>query len=326
MRRRDFIAGLGSAAAWPAAVRAQQRTLPVIGFLDSSAPTEARRRLDVDPFLRGLAETGFVEGQNVAIEYRWANDQTALLPGLVADLVRRQVAVIVTQSTSQAALTAKAATQTIPIVFRTGGDPVSFGLVTNLARPGGNVTGFTTLVAELTGKRLELLREITPAATSIALIFNPTNPFEQTGEMRNAAGRLGLHPLLLPVTDPGEFEAAFATLAKEGAHALLVGADPLFNTNRSQIVSLAARHKLPAMYISRDAVLNGGLIGYGDVIPEVVRAVGVYAGRVLKGEKPGDLPVQQSAKVELAINLKTAKALGLTIPLTLLGRADEVIE
>jgi putative tryptophan/tyrosine transport system substrate-binding protein len=198
--------------------------------------------------------------------------------------------------------------------------------VTSLARPGANITGFTALAIELTGKRLELLRELIPAAKSIALLFNPTNPFSEAVEMRIAAGRLGLRPILVTATHPAEFEAAFAMLVKEGAGGLVVGADPLFNTNRSQIVSLAAGHKVPVMYISRDAVLDGGLIGYGDVIPEQVRTVGVYVGRVLKGEKPSDLPVQQSAKVELAINLKTAKALGVTVPLTLLARADEVIE
>jgi putative ABC transport system substrate-binding protein len=326
MRRREFIAGLGSTVAWSAVVRAQPRSPQVIGFLDSSAPTEPRRRLDVDPFLRGLAETGFVEGRNVTIEYRWANDQPTLLSDLAADLVHRQVAVIVTQSTSQAALTAKAATQTIPIVFRIGADPVGAGLVTNLARPDANVTGFTSLTIQLAAKRLELLRALVPAAKSIALLFNPTNTFNESREMLIAAGQLGLRPILLTVTHPGEFEAAFATLVKERGDALLVGLDPLFNANRGQIISLAARHKLPAMYISRDAVLDGGLISYGDFILEVVRSVGVYTGRILKGEKPADLPVQQSAKVELVVNLKTAKALDLTVPETVLATANEVIE
>lgn len=325
MRRREFIAGLG-AAAWPLMARSQPRILPAIGFLDSSEPTEPRRRLDVDPFLRGLAETGFVEGQNVTIEYRWSSDQPTLLPDLAAELVRRQVAVIVTQSTSPAALAAKAATQTIPVVFRIGADPVGAGLVTNLARPDANVTGFTSLTNQLTAKRLELLRELLPAAKSIALLFNPTNAFNEAREMLIATGQLGLRPIFLTVTHSGEFEAAFAALVKEGGDALVVGLDPLFNTNRGQIVSLAARYKLPAMYISRDAVLDGGLISYGIFIPEVVRAVGIYTGRILKGEKPVDLPVQQSDKVELVVNLRTAKALGLTIPETILATANEVIE
>jgi putative tryptophan/tyrosine transport system substrate-binding protein len=325
MRRRDFLAGLG-AATCPLMARAQPRIPPAIGFLDSSAPTEPRRRLDVDPFLRGLAETGFVEGQNVTIEYRWSSDQPTLLPDLAAELVRRRVAVIVTQSTSPAALAAKAATQTIPVVFRIGADPVGAGLVTNLARPDANVTGFTSLTNQLTAKRLELLRELLPATKSIALLFNPTNAFNEAREMLIATARLGLRPIFLTVAHPGEFEGAFAALVKEGGDALVVGLDPLFNTNRGQIVSLAARYKLPAIYISRDAVLDGGLISYGIFIPEVVRAVGIYTGRILKGEKPADLPVQLSDKVELVVNLRTAKALGRTIPETILATANEVIE
>jgi putative tryptophan/tyrosine transport system substrate-binding protein len=327
VRRREFIAGLGSVAAWPLKARTQQAALPVIGYLNNSTPTEARRRLNLEPFLQGLAETGFVDGRTVTIESRWAEDRPELVPLLVTDLVRLPAAVIVTMSTAPTALAAKMATQTIPVAFLIGADPIKVGLVTSLARPGGNITGFTVFATELTEKRFELLRELVPTITSIALLFNPTNIFGETKEMPLiAAGKLGLRPVVLTATHPDEFEAAFATLIKERAGALVVGTDALFNTNRDKIIALAARHRVPTMYFGREAVLEGGLIAYAPRVPDSARAVGVYAGRLLKGEKPADLPVQQPTKFDLVINLKTAKALGLDMPPSFLALADEVIE
>jgi len=326
MRRREFIAGLGAAAAWSPAARAQQPKMPVIGFLNTSTLTESRRRANIDPFLQGLAQMGFVEGRNVTIEYRSAEDRDDQLAALAVDLVRREVAVIVTMSTTQTARAAQAATKQIPIIFYSGGDPVEFGLVASLGRPGGNITGFTVFATELTAKRIELLHELVPAASSIAWLFNPTNPTRETKEVQNAADVLGLDLLMVGTSHQREFETAFATLVQRRVGALLVGADPLFNTYRDQIIALAARHAIPALYLWREGVADGGLVSFGPSIPDAARQVGVYAGRILKGEKPADLPVQQPSKIELVINLKTAKALGLTIPLPLLGRADEVIE
>jgi putative tryptophan/tyrosine transport system substrate-binding protein len=324
MRRREFIVGLGSVVTWPLAVRAQQ---PVIGFLSSTAPTEARRRFSLDPFLHGLAETGFVEGRNIAIEYRWAEDKPDQLPGLAAELVRRQVALIAAIPNAPAALAAKAATQTIPIVFVIGGDPVDTGIVPNLPRPGGNVTGFTVFTDQLAAKRLELLHELLPNASLIALLMGPSDHI--TGVLKvteDAAHRLGVQLVVLEVTGPDDFAAAFEKITQQRAAALSVGTDPLFLSYRDRIIALAARHAIPTAYFQREAVIEGGLASYGPNVPDAFRRAGVYAGRILKGEKPGDLPVQQPTKFELLVNLKTAKALGLTVPETLLVRADEVID
>ena len=283
MRRREFIAGLGCAAAGPMVAQEQQPAMPVIGYLNNSTPTEARRRLNLEPFLRGLAETGFVDGRTVAIEYRWAEDRPELVPPLLADLVRLPAAVIVTMSSAATALAAKAVTQTIPIAFLIGADPIKVGLVTSLARPGGNITGFTVFTTELTGKRLELLRELVPTITSIALLFNPANVVGESEEMPLlAAGKLGLRPVVLTATHPDEFEAAFAALTRERAGALVVGTDALFNTNRDKIIALAALHRVPTVYFGREAVLEGGLIAYAPRVPNSARAVGVYVGRLLR--------------------------------------------
>jgi putative ABC transport system substrate-binding protein len=327
MRRREFIAGLGGAVAWPVAARAQQSALPVIGFLHNASPETSRERTAA--FHRGLAETGYVEGQNVAIEYRWAQSQSNRLPALAADLVRRKVAVIATPGYTQSALVAKAATQTIPIVFLLGSDPVEIGLVASLNRPGGNLTGVSMLNTEFVGKLLEIMHELVPAATSIALLVNPTNPSYAAVETRDAllaARVLGLRSPVLNASHPSEIEAAFANLVQQRIDALLVGADNFFSSQQDQLVALAARYAIPTIYQFREFTVAGGLMSYGPSNTEAYRLAGVYTGRILKGEKPADLPVQQVTKIELAINLKTAKALGLTFPITLLGRADEVIE
>jgi putative ABC transport system substrate-binding protein len=326
MRRREFIAGLGSAAAWPLAARAQQPAVPVIGFLFSGS-LEARRD-DLAMFLRGLAETGYVEGRNVAIEYRWADNRTDRLPALAADLVRRKVAVIATFLTSSV-IAARAATQDIPIVFLIGADPVQIGLVGSLNRPGGNLTGVVALGGETVAKCLEVLHETVPAATLIAHLINPTNPVFSDAESRGvqaAAHVLGLRLLTLNATTPSEIEAAFESLIQQQAGALLVSADTFFAEQRDQVVALAARDRVPAMYQRREITAAGGLMSYAADVADGWRQVGVYTGRTLKGEKPADLPVQQSVKVELIINMKTAKFLGLTFPLNVLGRADAVIE
>ena len=326
IRRREFIAALGGSAAWPLAARAQQPPMPVIGFLNSSTPTEARRRFNIDPFRRGLAETGFVEGRNVVIEYRWAQDQPDQLPGLAAELVRCQVAVIVTMANEPAVLAAKAATQTIPIVFLMGADPVQFGIVSNLPRPGGNITGFTAFTDELAAKRLELLHELLPSVPLLALLTNPTNITAELKVTEDAARRLGVQLLIVNAAGPDDFAAAFAKISEQRAAALSVSTDPLFTSYRDRIIALAARHAIPTAYYQREAVIEGGLASYGPDIPDVVRNAGVYTGRILKGEKPADLPIQRPTKIEVVINMKTAKALGLTIPLSLRVRADEVIE
>ena len=325
MRRREFIAGVG-AAAWPLAGRAQRLTMPVIGYLN---PESLQSRSDViRAFRQGLAETGFVEGQNVLIEYRHAESQYDRLPTLATELVRHSVAVIVAGPTS-AALAAKAATTRIPIVFEVGGDPVELGLVASLNRPGGNLTGVTTLTLEVVAKRLELLHELVPAATSIALLLNPATrntADAQTKEAQRAATALGLRLQILNASSQIEIEIAFAALAQQRASALLVSPDPFFTDRREQIIAMTARSAIPTIYAWREYAAAGGLISYGTSRIDAYRLVGTYAGRILKGEKPADLPVQQSTKVELVLNMKTAKALGLTFPLTLLGRADEVIE
>src|SRR6516225_4457426 len=324
--RREFIAGLGGAAAWPVAARAQP-ALPVIGFLGSESLDLYAGRLRA--FHQGLRETGFVDGRNVAFEYRWAEGEYGRFPTLLADLVSRKVAVIAVPGGTPSALAAKAATATIPIVFATGGDPVAAGLVSSLSRPGGNITGATSLAVELGQKKLEVLTELVPAATVIALLVNPANPSKADTLSRDlqAAARIrgvGLH--VLHASTESDLDTVFATLPRLRAGALVIGSDPLFNSRPQQLAALAARHAVPTMYPFREYVIAGGLVSYGDSFTDTYRLVGTYAGRILKGEKPADLPVQQSSKVELVINLKTAKALGLTVPLTLRVRADELIE
>jgi putative ABC transport system substrate-binding protein len=324
MRRRQFITILGGAATWPLAARAQQAT-PVIGFLNGSSPAGYARM--VAAFRQGLKETGYVEGQNVAIEYRWAEGHFDRLPELAADLVRRQVSVIAATS-SPANLVAKNATSTIPIVFTTGTDPVQFGLVTNLARPSGNVTGVTQLNVEIVAKRIQLAHEVVPTATAVALLVNPTDPivdFEMK-DSQAAALTLGLQLHALRASTEAEIDKAFTTLLQLRAGVLVIATDVFFNGHIGQLTALATRHSVPAIYEYRQFATDGGLISYGPELTDSYRLAGVYTGRILKGEKPGDLPVQQATKIELIINLKTAKTLGLTIPLSLLGRADEVIE
>jgi putative tryptophan/tyrosine transport system substrate-binding protein len=327
MRRREFIAGLAGATAWPLAARAQQRLTPVIGFLSVRSPGDS---IDVlADFHRGLAETGYLEGRNVAIEYRSAEGHHDRVPALLADLVRRRVAVIVVANATTSALAAKAATQTIPIVFNIGSDPVEIGLVGSLNRPGGNLTGVVGLYAELSAKRLELLHELVPSATLIALLVNPTNPVyaeAETKVVQLAARNLGVRLLVINASSPGEIEAAFATMVQQQAGALLVGADTFFVSQNDQVIALAARHRLSAIYAYLEQTVAGGLMSYAESIADAQHMVGVYTGRILKGEKPADLPVQQVTKIELAINLKTAKALGITFPTGLLVRADKVIE
>jgi putative tryptophan/tyrosine transport system substrate-binding protein len=328
MRRRDFIALLGGAGVtWPLAARAQQPGMPVIGYLGSASPEVWAGR--VRAFLQGLNEAGFSEGRNVGIEYRWAEDQYDRLPALAADLVSRGVSVIVAPGSALAALAAKAATTTIPIVFETGADPVDLGLVTSLSRPGGNLTGIAALAFQLGPKRLEVLHEVVPSAKVLAALVNPAlgkAAETQTRELRAAAGTLGVELLVLEARSDHDFDSAFATLLERRAGGLVIIPDVLLNGRREQLAALALRHAVPAIFQSREFAAAGGLLSYGAIIAESHRLAGVYTGRVLKGEKPADLPVQQATKVELIVNLKTAKALGVTVPPTLLGRADEVIE
>lgn len=326
MRRREFIAGLGSAAAWPVAALAQKSAVPVIGWL--SAGSLERTRSSLAEFRSGLSETGYVEGQNVAFEYRWADYHFDRLPALAADLVQREVAVIVTLVTP-ALLAAKAATKSIPIAFLTGVDPVASGFVASLSRPGSNLTGIFNLQISVTAKRLELLHELVPAASSIVLLTNPVNTVFAEVERRElevAAAVLDVRLLVVNASYPSEFEGAFETLVHQHAGALVVGADVLFLRNLDQIVALAAHYAVPALYASQEFTLVVGLMSYATDFFNTYRQVGIYAGRILKGEKPADLPVQQVTNMELAINMKTARALGLTFPLNLLARADRVIE
>src|SRR5215207_8804067 len=325
MRRREFITILGGAAAWPLAARAQQG-MPVIGVLSSRSLDDSREMLAA--LGQGLSVQGFVERQNSAIEYRWAEGHYNRLPALAAELVRQQVAVILAVGSVPSPLAAKAATSTIPIVFIVGGDPIKFGLVTSLSQPGANVTGVTVMSATLTAKRLELLRELAPNAGAIACLVNPNSPEAQTQleDIRAAAHAIGQDILTFNAANESEIDSAFAKLATERAGALLVGNDALFVLRREQIVALAARHAVPAMYFLREFVTAGGLASYGTGLNDAYRQVGNYVGKILKGSKPADLPVQQTAKIELVVNLRAAKALGLTIPPTLLARADEVIE
>ena len=325
MKRREFITLLGGAtAAWPLAARAQQPAMPVIGFLHSGLPEAFAPSMTA--FRQGLKEAGYVEGHNVAIEYRWAEGHYDRLPALAADLVRRQVAEIVTVG-APAALAAKAASSTIPIVILVGVDPVQLGLVAGLNRPGGNVTGTSSLTVEVATKRLEVLHELLRTSAAVALLVNPNNPLTEpeTKLVRDAARSLGLQLHVLDASTEGEIDAAFGTLIELRAGALLVSVDSLFNNQRDQIVALAARYAVPAIYGLREFAAAGGLMSYGTDLADGFRQAGIYAGKILKGAKPADLPVQQ-VRVEFVINLKTAKTLGLIFPITLLGRADDVIE
>jgi putative ABC transport system substrate-binding protein len=327
VNRRSVITLLGGAAvAWPLAARAQQPAMPVIGFLSSESPDLSTERLRA--FHQGLGETGHVEGRNVAVEYRWAEGRYDRLPELTADLVRRHAAVIAATGGNASALAAKTATATIPIVFFTGANPVLAGLVASLNRPGGNLTGVTSLGVELGPKRLELLHELVPRATVMALLVNPANRSAefQVRDVQAAARALGRELHVLHASTEHDIDAAFATLMRLQAGALVIAPESFFNSRAEQLAALTVRHAVPAIFSYRDFAAAGGLMSYGASITDAYHQVGVYAGRVLKGEKPADMPVQQSTRIELIINLRTAKALGLAVPLSVLGRADEVIE
>jgi putative ABC transport system substrate-binding protein len=325
IKRREFITLLGGAAvAWPCAARAQQPAMPVIGLLDQRSPDLLADRLRA--FRQGLKEADLIEGQNTAIEYRWAENQADRLPELAAELVRRQVAVIVATGALPSALAAKTATTTIPIVFVIATDPVKLGLVASLARPGGNLTGINFLSGELTAKRLELLRELVPGAARVAVLVNPVNTENNEREIEAIASTMGLQIRLLNASTIREINAAFATFVHERADALFVGLDPFFNSRRTQLVHLATRHAIPASYPGREFAEAGGLMSYGANIDDAWRQAGSYAGRIVRGAKPADLPVVQSSKFELVFNVQTATMLGLTVPDKLLALADEVIE
>ena len=327
MKRRDFIALVGGAAAsWPLAAIAQQQAMPVVGFLSSVSPGPWAHF--VAAFRQGLSETGYVEGRNVAIEFRWAEGQYDRLPALAADLVARQVAVLVATGGTMTTLAAKAATTKIPIVFTIGEDPVQLGIVASLNRPGGNITGVNIFTTEMGAKRLGLLHEMVPTAALIAVLINPKNPNAETlsKDVPEAARSVAQRIHILTATTELELDAAFKTMTELGARALLVAADPFFNSRREYIVALAARHGIPAMYEQREFAVAGGLMSYGTNLPHAYRQAGIYTGRVLKGEKPADLPVVQSTEFEFVINLNAAKALGLEVPPGLSARADEVIE
>jgi putative ABC transport system substrate-binding protein len=326
MRRRAFVFALGGAVAWPLAARAQQPAMPVIGFLGSASPEKWAGILAA--VRRGLAETGYAEGRNMTVEYRWADEHYDRLPTLAAELVQHRVSLIVAPGTAAAASAAQMASTTIPIVFMIGSDPVKLGLVTSLNRPGGNLTGVAYLNVEVAPKRLELLHELVPSTSSVGLLVNPANPVEtevQTSELQAAARALGLRLLVLNATNSGEIDEAFAILLRERA-ALQVGVDPLWGSYSRQIIDLAARHFIPTIYPWREFTSGGGLMNYGAVILDAFSQVGVHAGRILNGEKPDELPVQRPRTLGFVINLKTAKALGIEFPATLIARADEVIE
>jgi putative ABC transport system substrate-binding protein len=325
MNRREFIAGLGGAAAWPLAARAQQPAMPVVGVLDSGSPESNL----MASFRQGLGDSGYIEGQNVTVEYRWAEGRYDRLSEMAAGLVRRQVSVIAVPSSTPASLAAKAATTAIPIVFGVGDDPVKLGLVASLSRPGGNATGINFFIGELAAKRLGLLHELVPAATRVAVLVNPTDAMRTESNVRDleaAARTIGLQIRFLNASTNSEIDAAFATIIRERADALFVLPDSFFASRRVQLAILAARHAIPATYGQRDYAEVGGLMSYGTNLAASRRQVGVYTGRILKGEKPADLPVLQPIKFEFVINLQTAKTLGITVPATLLTTADEVIE
>jgi putative tryptophan/tyrosine transport system substrate-binding protein len=327
MRRREFITGLGGAVVWPLAARAQQATMPVIGFLNSGSPGSAAYASFVAAFRQGLKETGYVEGQNVAIEFRWAEGQYDRVPAMAAELVGRKMAVIVANTPGN--LAAKEVTTTIPIVFTVADDPVQIGLVASLARPGGNVTGATQLGVEVAPKQLQLAHALVPTATIIAVLVNPTNPNAETllRNLQAAARILGVQLHFLHSSAERDFDRVFATWPQLGAGVLVIsGTDPFLGSRSEQLAALALRHTVPAISFIREFVAAGGLMSYGGSSTDMYRVAGVYTGRILNGEKPADLPVQQATKVELIINLKTAKALGLTVPETLLATADEVIQ
>ena len=326
MQRREFITLLGGAATWPLAARAQQPAMPVIGFLRNTAATGSKPI--VTAFFQGLKEAGFVDGQSVATEYRWADNQNDRLPALAADLIRRQVAVIVAAGIP-AALAAKAATTTIPIAFEVGADPIEAGLVVSLNRPGGNLTGATTVNVELAPKRLELVHEVVPTTRSIALLVNPASPFNAerlSTDTQIAARTLGLQLYVLHASTESDFDTVFASLVQMRAGALVINNDAFFLNRIEQLAALTVRHSVPTISAYREFTTAGGLMSYGGSLTDAYRLTGVYAGRILKGDKPADLPIQQATKVELYINQKTAKALGLTVPQALLSRADDVIE
>lgn len=328
MRRRDFIRAVaGSAVAWPLASTAQQSAMPVVGYFGSETPERFATRLSA--FRQGLSATGFDEGRNVSIEYRWGNGQIDRFPALAADLVRRKVSVIATPGSGVAALAAKAATTTIPIVFETGLDPVAVGLVGTLSRPEANVTGITSLNVTVGLKGLELLHELVPKAKSLAVLVNPANPVNTDITLKNLeepAHARGLQLHVLNASSERDFDSAFAKLVELQAGGLVIAADTIFNSRGQQLAALALKHVVPAVHTVREFAVAGGLVSYGGDIRETHRQAGIYTGRILKGEKPADLPVQQVTKVEFVINLKTAKALGINVPNTLVGRANEVIE